>query len=821
MAEVEYNVRKSIPGSEIIAEIVRPKGEGRSPLLVACIWQHRSSQVVSKPSHSDEVGQLFFVPDESFHAVVQQAESSLFASIPAFMVPTLFLPLRQVPWTQSGKIDRRRLRDACVMLLQDRMEEYTGVNRGGKRMPSTSIEKSLHDIWSRVLNRAPQTFGVDDSFFRLGGDSISAMQVVGQSILVGLSIAVGDLFEGKTVARVCSRVLEQQATRHRVVDDNSKTELNDISSEEMIEAESKRFGDSEPVDSSVLLFQIGYQQMSTAQVEELRVVISRCGVTCLAKEHLTSNDANDNATSSSLPPSYYRIQTHNLSSFASTISIVSESQAALNPTEGPLWICDLIHIQPSHSFLSLSVHSRVASSLLWHLARADIEAFLSTSAPSYLRTTWSKLWASTDLVPDIPAAGKVSSYLPTIRLDSLFRIDDKTKTWAGALEIEDVFPCSPIQEGMLLSQMKDSTQYLNKMYWHVNTADGSTVNPEKLMQAWYQVVEKHPLLRAIFYPSSSRSGFHDHLILQHAPLDVCSIIAPVDEPLKELLAHHHAHCSSIPTLRPRNRLTICGSNMGNAACLLEIDHIVIDGISTQLFLRDFSLAYEDRLQSSSLTGYRDYVDFVQRQSAEDARAFWQQYLKDAEPCFLSMLPMRQVADEPDRVREQMAYHFTITSAKSLRQFCSQYELTVASVLQLAWALVLQTYLNEPGACFGYITSGRDAPVPDIENIIGPFINMLVCRIQPREGETVIDLLQRSQDEFVQSLTHQYLSLGEKIKSAGQSDMALFNTIMSVLKDPGSSLQKTSVTFGDLGGDNPTEVSHLAIPVHKNNFSAIC
>jgi hypothetical protein len=371
---------------------------------------------------------------------------------------------------------------------------------------------------------------------------------------------------------------------------------------------------------------------------------------------------------------------------------------------------------------------------------------------------------------------------------------------ADALEVEDAYPCTPIQEGMLLSQAKDTTQYFNKWYWSVHSQNGSPVNPDRLMRAWHQVVQKHPLLRTVFYPSPSQNGSYDQLVLRRAPSDVCAIMPTGSEPLKRLLEHHRL---PIPQLRPQSRLTISGAMSGDAACLLEINHTVIDGISAQIILYDLRLAYDDQLEPTPAAAYREYVKFIQRQSMDDARAYWEDYLRGVEPCFLPKSPMRQLASILDQ--EQRAFHFTLPSGQLLREFCSEFELTMASVFQLGWALVLRTYLNELGACFGYITSGRDAPVPDIDNTVGPFINMLVCRFSPQEGEKVLDLLQRNQTEFVQSLTHQHLSLAEKMKSAGRSDMALFNTAMSVLKEKGYSPDASTLDFNDFGGDNPTEV----------------
>ena len=105
-----------------------------------------------------------------------------------------------------------------------------------------------------------------------------------------------------------------------------------------------------------------------------------------------------------------------------------------------------------------------------------------------------------------------------------------------------------------------------------------------------------------------------------------------------------------------------------------------------------------------------------------------------------------------------------------------------------------------------MTSGRDIPIPDIDDTVGPFINLLICRIGLGEDVPVLDLLQKNQAEFVQSLVHQHLSMADKMKAAKSSETALFNTVMSVQKEIDDSQDDSSLLFKDFTGDDPTEVS---------------
>ncbi|TAQ84797.1 hypothetical protein B7494_g6879 [Chlorociboria aeruginascens] len=662
LGEVEHHVRSYFSAIDVIAEIIIPRTEGGSPFLVACIWQGLKENIIDDPEASGEERDIFLLPDESFYEAAQEAESKLLASIPTYMVPRVFLPLRQIPLTQSGKMDRRRLRDACSCVCTDRLQVYTAPIKRVKRAPSTDIEHTLQNIWGRVLNLDLESIGIDDDFFRLGGDSINAMQIVAQCTAAGLITSVAHIFQGRTIAQVSGRT--QQMHSHAGIEAEAEAELLDMS-----------FSPSRS------------QQMLLNAVGE------------------------------------------------------------------------------EYDQRSRSMRSRFT---LLTYSYSELDEF-------------------------------VNSVILPLKADNL--------------EVEDAYPCTPIQQGMMVSQAKDSSQYMNKWYWSVHSRNGSPINPERLRQAWHRVVQIHPLLRTVFYDSPCQSNYRDQAVLKESPPEVCTILSSSEQPLKQLLEYQPP---PLPYLRPQNRFAICAAHSSDAAFSLEVSHVVMDGISGQLILRDLSLAYDGQLEPTPRTAYRNYVEYIQRLSREVSLGYWEEYLRPADPCIFPKLIMNQLPDALNH--PQKSYHFRLCSSQLFRGFCAKFGLTLANVFQLGWMLVLRAYLDVHDACFGYMTSGRDVPIADIDNTVGPFINMLVCYISPRDGESVLDLLQRLQYEFVQSLEHQHLSLAEKLQRARTSSTTLFNTIMSVQKEIEASADKSTLVFQELEGENPTEkclidYAQYAVTVH--------
>ena len=126
-------------------------------------------------------------------------------------------------------------------------------------------------------------------------------------------------------------------------------------------------------------------------------------------------------------------------------------------------------------------------------------------------------------------------------------------------------------------------------------------------------------------------------------------------------------------------------------------------------------------------------------------------------------------------------------------------------MQVVWGLLLRTYTNSDDVCFGYLASGRDIAVRGIEELVGPLINMLVCRLQVPSTNGMAETVRRVQADYVEALKHQNCSLAEMSHALNLSDTSLFNTIMSIQRvhDVPSD---DAIQFKSMGGYDPTEVS---------------
>lgn len=193
LAEVEHHLHQVFhQAHDTLAEVATTSNG--SARLVAFI--HLPDPSNPEGNHNDS---LLASATHAFRVIVQASEPELHMRMPGYMVPTLYLPLRRVPLTNNGKLDRRQLRGVVSALSLEDLEAYSAPVTA-RTKPSTPMEHCLQQIWTAVLDRPVNTIGVEDSFFRLGGDSLRAMSLIRSAREAGYIISMADVFKNP---RIC------------------------------------------------------------------------------------------------------------------------------------------------------------------------------------------------------------------------------------------------------------------------------------------------------------------------------------------------------------------------------------------------------------------------------------------------------------------------------------------------------------------------------------------------------------------------------------------------------------------------------------------
>lgn len=376
--------------------------------------------------------------------------------------------------------------------------------------------------------------------------------------------------------------------------------------------------------------------------------------------------------------------------------------------------------------------------------------------------------------------------------------------------VEDVYACSPMQQGLLVSRLKHPEYY--DIHWTFEVCPskpGQVIDTSTILAAWQKVVDRHTIMRTLLVEDICGEGDFGQVVLKSATARVKLTIAKDGQAALEAVKDH-------PKMRyqgselPRQLLVCPASSTGSLFCQLAISHAITDGISLSLLMRDLVLAYGDKLPDTKSLPYRDFVSHVLSQSLEPALNYWKEYLSDVKPC---CLPVSDVADEADM--ELRSIEVPLKGVENLSKFCRQHGITSTTVIHAIWILVLRGYTGMDVPCFGFLSSGRDLAVDGIEDAMGPFISLLVCRMAISDEHTILRILKSIQVDTHRSLNYQTCSLGKIQHALGHSGRSLFNTAMSQEKhfdqdtstEASASIQVHSV-------HDPTEYD-LAVHVYES------
>lgn len=192
LGDVEYHCRQNLAiEMDVVVEIVDLEGK---QTLVAFICFLDAKEGVRPTRRSAGKGDSN--PSIAWlAALATQLDDRLGKVLPRYMIPSRLIPIDSIPITISGKIERRRLKLLASSLSPEEMVDMDGLRSDARQEPTTEMECKFQTLWARRFTLTENSIGVNDSFFRLGGDSIAAMRLVGMARDDGITLIVATIFK--------------------------------------------------------------------------------------------------------------------------------------------------------------------------------------------------------------------------------------------------------------------------------------------------------------------------------------------------------------------------------------------------------------------------------------------------------------------------------------------------------------------------------------------------------------------------------------------------------------------------------------------------
>ncbi|MFD2420216.1 amino acid adenylation domain-containing protein [Amycolatopsis pigmentata] len=349
-------------------------------------------------------------------------------------------------------------------------------------------------------------------------------------------------------------------------------------------------------------------------------------------------------------------------------------------------------------------------------------------------------------------------------------------TTSHGMALAEVWPPSPMQEGILYHAALDDEGpdiYLIQQSLFV---DGP-LDTGRFRKSWESLLGRHAALRACFH--RRKSGEMVQLIPREVKLPWAehdlSHLAEGDALAEVSVIADKERAKRFDLAKPPLlRLTLIRLGPEKHCLVTTSHHLVMDGWSRAILESELLEIYAAGGVVSGLRAagsYRDYLAWLRRQDKEAARAAWRAELAGADPSTLG-IPERTRKTPGSRAREVIRYSPEFTSA--LAEFARGHGLTLNTLVQGAWAVVLARLARRRDVVFGAVVSGRPAEVPGVEQTVGLFINTVPVRVRLDGGQPVLRMLTELQERQSALISHQHLGLQEIQKLPGAS----FDTIVS-------------------------------------------
>ena len=371
-------------------------------------------------------------------------------------------------------------------------------------------------------------------------------------------------------------------------------------------------------------------------------------------------------------------------------------------------------------------------------------------------------------------------------------------------DIEDIYGLSPLQQGMLFQTLSNQN---SKLYFEqLNCTLRGKVDIPALKRAWDRVVERHVVLRTSFAWEGVKKPVQ--IVHRHRPLDWVELDwRNLDATAQKIALVEYAQADRARgydmSKAPLMRLTLIRLADETYHFIWSYHHVMVDGWSFSIIFGEALNFYQAFINGQELnlpepTPFRVYIEWLSRQNLGEAETFWRSTLKN----FFAPTPLPFDFAHSNDATDVPRYHAQTlsigrTTSASLQQLARQYQLTLNTIVQGAWALLLSRYSGNRDVLFGAAVSGRPAELPGVEAMVGLFINTLPVRVQLEEKQNVMQWLQQLQLDQLDVRQYQYSPLAQV---QGWSEMGrghgLFDSFVAFENSPinSSSLQRQQRTL---------------------------
>ncbi|MGG6396717.1 amino acid adenylation domain-containing protein [Bacillus sp. FSL R5-0443] len=344
-------------------------------------------------------------------------------------------------------------------------------------------------------------------------------------------------------------------------------------------------------------------------------------------------------------------------------------------------------------------------------------------------------------------------------------------------EIQDIYPLSFMQEGMLFHSLldHDSRAYFEQAVFTIS----GQLDRERFQKSIDAVFERYDIFRTTFIHKNVAKP--RQVVLKNRPSRVqFHDISHLDEKAQDKYADRFRKEDKDKGFDlqsdPLMRVSILKKAPERYVCIWSHHHIVMDGWCFGIVMKEFLMIYQSlgdgRLPSlEPVQSYGKYIKWLMKQDRKEAEIFWKTRLADLEQS--ASLPKKSA--EPNGELEQAVFTISEEQTNELKNIAARAGATLNTVFQALWGILLQRVSRCDDAVFGSVVSGRPSDLAGVEKMVGLFINTIPVRVKSGSF-SFLELVRHLQQETLQAEAYSYYPLYD-IQAQSPLKQALFDHII--------------------------------------------
>jgi amino acid adenylation domain-containing protein/FkbH-like protein len=327
--------------------------------------------------------------------------------------------------------------------------------------------------------------------------------------------------------------------------------------------------------------------------------------------------------------------------------------------------------------------------------------------------------------------------------------------------VQNIYALTPLQEGMLfhsLNREEALTPYFEEMDFNIN----GEFDIELFTQSWNKIIERHDVFRTIFIHKNTTSP--KQVVLKKWKIDLSfediTLNEETDEYIEKFIIENRQLYFDL-SKKPPVRVKVFKLTNNSYRIIFAFHHIIMDGWSggivfSELFNIYNSLKNNIDTNLTPVKPYNQYIKWLQKQDPVKSRNFWETYLKKYD----KRADLVELSTESEYKFLQKTFIIDKEQTNKINQFVQNNKLTLNTLIQTIWGLVVAKISKKSDIVFGATVSGRTDEIIGIEKMVGLFINAIPVRVRFTKEETLLDIAKNMMEASLEAKSHHYYSLAD-------------------------------------------------------------